>query len=99
MYEGAIRIPAAEAGVDGGLRGFAWAELVARLAAARDLRGELGPGRPPGASSFAPEAARLVRQADGEDDVNLEALAHGKARGRKSVAPASTAAGCDRETR
>ena len=97
MFEG--RIPdtdLAGAGVgereDGGLLTVSWAELSARLSAARDLRHALAQKSPPEVASFDPAAARrIVRQGNGKSGVNLDALAHGNAKGANNAGISSDA--------
>jgi len=64
------------------LRELAWADLVARLAAVRDLRGELG-AMPLAVGGGFSEVANLRKSADceGKRVVNHSALIHGKADG------------------
>ena len=78
MFEAAIRMPTVDPAAESGLRAIDWAEIVARLGAARDLRTVLG--RAPGAGGgFVPDAAAgIARHALGERSINLGALAAGK---------------------
>lgn len=95
MFEAAILPAVASPGET--LRPLDWSELVARFAAARDLR-SLG-WRPAGAAcSFVGGAAHL-RAYDGEPPINLDALGRGKAPATISVAAAGEAAVGDQGTR
>ena len=61
------------------LRPLSWSDLVARLAAARDLRGSLGDDAPPADGSFdAGCARRIAAQHNGKHSVNLDDLGNGK---------------------
>lgn len=102
MYEGSIlKDHLAETGDGLVLRELAWSDLLARLAATRDLRGEFsrvlsGPGG--GFDHF----AQLRREAgfEGKRGVNRNALADSKidtAKGNDETA--ADAAECDRETK
>ena len=74
MFEAAIKPAVVSTGEV--LRSLDWGELVARFAAARDLRGLLW--RPAeGAGSFI-SAAASMQFTDGERAVNLDALGRGK---------------------
>ena len=78
MFEAAFPPRAPEPGSDGALRALDWSEIVARLAATRDLRAVLA--RPAVAGGgFVPEAAAgIAGKALHERSVNLAALATGK---------------------
>jgi hypothetical protein len=76
MFEAAFPPRVPEAGPDGALRALDWSDIVARLAATRDLRAVLA--RPAIAGGgFAPETAAGIA-GEGERSVNLAALATGK---------------------
>ncbi len=78
MFESAIASQTAETGAAGSLRAIDWAEIVARLAATRDLRALFA--RPVvSGGGFVPHAASGIaaRPAD-EPGINLAALATGK---------------------
>jgi hypothetical protein len=71
----------------GSLREVAWGELISRLAAARDLRCELGASTATGEASFDPESARRIAAARGDDkpEINPDALGDGKDAGTKET--------------
>jgi hypothetical protein len=97
MFEGILPSPASAG--SGALRAPAWPELVARLAAARDLRGTFA--RPGGApfASFAPIAASELASRDADKgSVNRDALVDGKGDGDTTKAAAQLAGHGDRET-
>ena len=102
MYEGSIlKDYLAETGDGLALRELAWNDLVARLAASRDLRGEF-PGVPFVAGGGFEGFAQLRQEAgfEGKRGVNRNALVDGKidkARGNDEAA--TDAAECDRETK
>jgi hypothetical protein len=78
----------------------AWPDLVAKLAAARDLRGVLARVASDEGSSFAPQAARALALRDlGKGSVNPDALADGKTTEDNNEAAAHPAGHGDRETR
>jgi len=63
----------------GSLREVAWGELVSRLAAARDLRCELGATTATGEGSFDAESARRIASRGGsKPEINSDALGNGK---------------------
>jgi hypothetical protein len=68
------------------LREVAWGELVSRLAAARDLRCELGDSTATGEASFDAESARRIA-ARGEDkpEINPDSLSDRKDAGTKET--------------
>ena len=80
----------------GGLRPLDWAELVARLNAARDMRAVLGRPRL-GGGSFAPLSAAVLAHSYGERGVNLDALACGKRHEGMNAETALVAAIGDRD--
>jgi hypothetical protein len=95
MFEAAI-MPAV-VGKRDALRPLDWGELVARFAAARDLRSLLArPSAFPG--SFASGAGSL-RASQGERPINFDALGRGKVAAARSVAAAGEAAVRDQGTR
>ena len=97
MFEGQIRgIDYPETGDSPVLRQLRWTDLVARLAASRDLRNELGEGgendRDTSFAGFRSEAGEESKRA-----VNQDVLSHGKfARLERSDAARNAAPG-DRE--
>lgn len=98
MFEGTLPSPAPE-GL-GAPRVPAWTDLVAKLAAARDLRGVLARAGGDEGSSFAPRAARALALRElGKGSVNPDALADGKATEDNNEAAAHPAGHGDRETR
>ncbi|NNC58606.1 MAG: hypothetical protein HKO05_01290 [Erythrobacter sp.] len=103
MFEGNIQLHGpGESRQGGDLRAVTWPELVAKLAARRDLRGILmarGPSNR--AASFnAGAAALLAGQLDGIPDVNRDALSDGKYPApQQAGAAVSGATQGDRETR
>ena len=105
MIEGKLSSVVAEQAVGAGaLRAFAWDELVAKLAAARDLRELFAGSRGESLASFAPQAARSLalcgsaEEAD-QGSVNPDALGAGKGVRAKTIAAAGEAGDCDREMR
>jgi len=102
MYEGSILNDyMAETGDGLALRELAWNDLVARLAATRELRGEFA-RMPAALGGGFDHFAQLRREAgfEGKQGVNHNALVGGKietAKGKKVVA--AGAAECDRETK
>ena len=95
MFERAIPVPDATSAPAGALRAMDWAEIVARLAAIRDLRAVLA--RPVLAGGgFVPQAAAGIASAS-ERGVNLAALAGGKWVDAKTGATAGSAAKGDRD--
>ena len=75
MFEAAIMPAVAPTGPE--LRQLDWGELVARFAAARDLRGLAA--RPAGEPGSFVSGAGAIRKSDGKGPVNLDALGRGKA--------------------
>ena len=68
------------------LHDLSWAELAARLAAARDLRQELDLPAESGEASFDAQFARQINgQRNGKPGVNPMGLAHGKQDRGKTV--------------
>lgn len=98
MFEAAITPAVAGIGAPGNLRPLDWSELVARLAAARDLRDVLS--RPAMvAGSFVGQArGGLARAGNGERAVNLDALGRGKTPQGITFANVEEAAGGDQGT-
>ena len=85
MYETNFTRAAAEAGFHDaafgadGLRSLSWAELVARLGAARDFRRVMGDRLVAGGASFNLASARnLAGRDEGKPGINPFALANGK---------------------
>lgn len=76
------------------LRPVSWRDLVARLDAVRELRGELGAGETAGVASFDPDSARHIAELAGaKRDINFDDLANGKAadgKGRRGINGASS---------
>jgi hypothetical protein len=99
MYETQLEIPAlAEAATGDALAVIAWPNLVASLAARRDLRRVLLAREPGCGASFNPMAAAMLAElAGGKRDVNRDALADGKYPSAKVAGAAGTAASGDRE--
>lgn len=105
MYEANLSsITAAQADDSGAMRAFEWDELVAKLAAARDLRGLFAAARGDSPGSFAAGAAHAFAIAEktsspNKGSVNPDALGAGKRPGARTVAAAVEAGDCDREMR
>ena len=101
MYENRLEMPGrADALADGELRAIAWPELVARLAAQRDLREVLLSRDNDGRASFNPAAAAMLAGRDGgKPPVNRDALSHGKYPWATKPDTATGAAEGDREIR
>lgn len=99
MYEGKIQIPARMQHGDGiALRAFAWSELTARLAAARELRRELRQCGPFGGASFTDAAAAYFTSIEpNKPTVNQDALSHGNSTQCMSDFAEGEAATGDRE--
>jgi len=78
MFEGTITAASAAPGAESTLRSLDWPEIVARLAAGRDLRAVFA--RPLVAGgSFAPRAvAGIARAGPEKRSINFDALAGGK---------------------
>ena len=93
MFEGKLPRPAEahalENGPDGDvLRELSWSDLVARLAASRDLRASFaGVATPADASFDADSARRIAAHHNGKPAVNLEASSYRKGP-RGTAAPA-----------
>ena len=99
-----IPVGAAQAEETGALRAFEWGELVARLSAARDMRGVFAAARSDSQASFAGGAARALAPGEsaewgGKGSVNPDALGAGKGPGATTPAAAREAGECDREMR
>jgi len=95
MFEAANTFRMPEPGAEGALRALDWAEIVARLAAVRDLRAVLS--RPVLAGGgFVPQVAAGIACAS-ERGVNLAALAGGKWVDAKTVATVGSTANGDRD--
>ena len=97
MFEAAINRTLGGRDPAGGLRALDWHELVARLAAAREVRAVIA--RAPGSGSFAPHSAAGLSASDGEPGVNLDALACSKWPEAMIAGTAPGAATGDREQR
>ena len=100
MFEGNFSQTGCDrAGNGTGLRPISWAELSARLAAARDLRDVLRPAAAAsGSASFASgAAAQFAAQGEGIRNVNPDALGAGKTPRGIAGSPAEDSAGGDRE--
>ena len=78
MFEAAIVFPDMETGPQGDLRALDWAEIVARLAAARDLRAVFARPVVQGGGFVPQTAAGIAGEGRNERGVNLAALATGK---------------------
>jgi hypothetical protein len=101
MFEGQIVPAAADSAREGGaLRVPAWPELVARLAAAHDLRRAMARAGSYPAGNFAcfGECGEGV-SGEGEPLVNPDGLMHGKGPGGMAFAAANGAVMASRETR
>lgn len=99
MFEANISsLKPASPGEGAELRAFDWAELTARLAAARDLRGVVVRRRNHESASFDRLAASVIAGSPkGKRGINPNGLGHGKSpRGNKPEV-ASNAANGDRE--
>jgi len=85
MFEGKLPRPAEarplEDGPDGEvMRALSWSDLVARLAASRDLRASFAGAEQPADASFdADSARRIAAHHNGKQAVNLEDLSYRKA--------------------
>jgi hypothetical protein len=67
------------------LRTLSWNDLVARLAAARELRGAFaGAGEAGDASFHAGSAARIAAHHNGKHSINLDDSSNGKGAGGKA---------------
>ncbi len=97
MFEGKIlHDQFSETGDGLALRELAWADLVARLAAARDLRGELDGVAGEAGGGFEHYAKlACTAQGKGKRAVNRNALGHGKDDGAKEQETATNAANRD----
>jgi hypothetical protein len=95
MFEAAIMPAVVSTGAV--LRPLDWGELVARFAAARDVRALLS--RPAGGAGSFTSAAASMHAPGGERPVNLDALGRGKALEAIFVAAAEEADVGDQGTR
>lgn len=96
MFEGQIKsVDEMETGESSVLRQFRWTDLMARLAATRDLRGVTAHDAFPAATSF----ADLHRETENNDDrpVNQDVLSRGKFARLDAANAATRAANGDRE--
>jgi hypothetical protein len=99
MFEGLVSsVSPQQAAEPGTFRAVEWPDLVAKFAAARDLRELFAADARRSLASFAPDAAQaLAGCAQAERDVNPEALSHGKFHGPTEVSAANDARDGDRE--
>lgn len=97
MYEGSIRAAEHAGGEESPiLRQLRWTDLVARLAATREVRPlSVDPGAEPHASFAAFQRDGLI---DGQERVNRDALTHGKLSRVITPDAADDAGNGDRET-
>ncbi len=95
MFEAANAFRLPEPGAEGALRALDWPEIVARLAAVRDLRAVLARPVLVG-GGFVPQAAAGIASPS-ELGVNLAALAGGKWVDAKTAATAGSAGSGDRD--
>ena len=83
-----------EPGEDDRLRPLSWSDLVARLSAVRELRGEAGPSDEASEGSFDAGSARLIAaHHNGKQPVNLDNSSNGK--GSEGTGPPVRDAGLD----
>lgn len=99
MFEANVSSMCPASGVEGAeLRAFDWAELAARLAAARDLRSVTVRRREHACASFNRLAAgSFSAGANGKRDINPNGLGHGKSPWGNKPEVAYDAANGDRE--
>ena len=99
MFESNVQIPGHDnAATQSDLRAIAWPELVARLAANRDLRGVLLARDDSASASFNPcAAALLTRSEEYKRPVNLDVSVDGKPGQAKETDAAFGATEGDRE--
>ena len=99
MFEGIAPSASPDPAADtGALRPVVWPDLVAKLAAARDLRALFVADARQSFASFAPVAAQaLAGCGHAERDINPDALTRGKFHGPTRVSAADEARGGDRE--
>ena len=100
MFEGQIEPAELELAKDSPvLRHLRWTDLVARLAATRDLRSEMQGSGESGFAGFSAALPEIGGQfgEDGKRSVNHDALSHGKFRRANPVAAANDAAQGDRD--
>ena len=97
MYEGPIKAADyASAGESPVMRQLRWTELVARIAATRDIRQALSDEGKPAQASFAAFHCNPVQES--HQGVNHDVLSHGKITRLSRGQAASDAAPGDRET-
>ena len=97
MFEAALSLRVPETKPDGALRALDWGEIVARLAAMRDMRAVLARPVVQG-GGFVPRAASgIAAHAANERGVNLAALATGKWPDRTIAAAARPTGHGDRD--
>ena len=101
MFEGHFIPATADSATEGAaLRAPAWPELVARLAAAQDLRRAMArPGVHPAGNFDRFGERHAISPAQRERRVNPDGLVHGKGNGGMIPAAANGAVAGDRETR
>ena len=97
MFERAIPVPDATSAPAGALRAMDWAEIVARLDAARELGAVLH--RVPQGGAFSPLTAAEITEFESEPAVNLNALACGKATSGNSARVVRVGERGERDTR
>jgi hypothetical protein len=99
MFEGHIKASRADAQGEQGesqhLHQLRWTDLVARLAATRDLRAEMGHTGEAGFASFSASLPELGENS--KRDGNQDILRHGKFTGSRPAAAANDAAKGDRD--
>ena len=96
MFEGHIKTSQAdETGESQNLRQLRWTDLVARLAATRDLREELGHSGEAGFAGFSTSLPELGEK--GKHGSNQDILRHGKFTRSKPANAANDAANGDRD--
>ena len=92
MFEGKPIRP--KESVADSLRPLAWPDLAARLAASRDLRASLAVGEDWGEASFDASSARwIAAHRGGQDPVNRDVSANGKAAGSNGAEVPPTSRG------
>ena len=97
MFEGTITAASADPGAESALRPLDWPEIVARLAAARDLRAVFARPVVSGGSFVTRAAAGIARAAPHERSINFDALAAGKWPASTTAATAPAAGFGDRD--
>jgi len=97
MFESAIASQTAETGAPGPLRAIEWTEIVARLAATRDLRALFARPSVSGGGFVPRAAAGIAGTPRSERSINLAALATGKWADPTTAAAARTTGIGDRD--